>query len=176
MGKKQGIILIVVIAVSIVAVVGALVGSGIYRTNNGGNSSIEQGEEKKDGTVQTQETESQGDKNADLDVKIDGQKATVNGDNAALENKTPEFLYFVSESDANYQEALKVFDELKAEYGDKVNFELKNVTQDPELLERFQPVQGNTPFLIIDGNGDMSMAPKSADKKELEAAIIKILK
>ena len=100
-----------------------------------------------------------------------------NKQNSSETEKTPVFMYFVSESDSNYDEALKVFEELKKEYGTKIEFDLKNVTKDPKLLENFSLVDGNTPALIMDGKeGIVGFQFKMTDKNTLKSEIEKALK
>lgn len=91
------------------------------------------------------------------------------------EKKVPTFLYFVSENDTDYEKALEVFEELKKEYGEKVDFQLKNVTKEPELLENFSLVKDNTPALIADGE-DLGIQLKTVDKNILVKEIEKMLK
>lgn len=95
--------------------------------------------------------------------------------NNEQEKKTPAFLYFVSQEDSDYEKAIKVFEELKKEYADKVDFQLKNVTEEPELLENFAFVEGNTPALITDGK-ELGIKLKTTDKNELKDEIEKMLK
>lgn len=107
----------------------------------------------------------------------DAKKETAEENTVDFPDKKPAFLYFVSESDSDYEKAVKVFEELKKEYGEDVDFELKNVTQDPSLLENFAFVNGNTPTLIMDGKeGITGFQMKMTDKKTLEEEIKKALK
>ena len=84
----------------------------------------------------------------------------------------PTFMYFVSESDENYEEAVKVFEELKAEYDGKVKFDLHNIDENPKDKENF-PVDGNTPALIMlnTGNNLSAIEFKCTDKEKLRAYI-----
>ena len=84
-------------------------------------------------------------------------------------------MYFVSESDSDYDAALKVFDELKKEYDGKIEFQLHDITKDKEILERFSIVDGNTPALIMDGK-DLGLQFKTTDKNVLAGEIEKSLK
>lgn len=96
----------------------------------------------------------------------------------------PTFMYFVSPSDEKYDEALKVFNQLASEYGDRVNFEIKDVEAEPELKERFMinqedsPVPMKTPTLImLDVHNNLSTIGLSecTDKDTLKQAIEKAL-
>lgn len=106
------------------------------------------------------------------------------GSEAPKEKVTPTFMYFVSKNDAAYDAAKAVFDELSAEYKDKVKFELKDVDAEPDLKERFMinledsPIPMKTPTLImLDTNNDISTIGLSecTDKATLKAAIDKAL-
>lgn len=84
---------------------------------------------------------------------------------------TPQFTYIVSSSDADYADTMAVVEELKAEYGDKVEFDVRDIVEDPTLVERF-PVEGMTPTLfMVDTRANTSMLFDSYDKAELTRAI-----
>ena len=75
---------------------------------------------------------------------------TANNEGAVEEEKvyTPTFMYFVSNSDADFEKTAAMLYELKKEYGDKITFEIKNIDDEPELKDNF-PVEGQTPALIM---------------------------
>ena len=136
-------------------------------------------DKKADKKEQVKEEAKAEDKKADKKdaEKSDAKKETTQDTKVDFPDKKPAFLYFVSETDKDYEKAVKVFEELKKEYGEKVDFELKNVTQDPTLLENFALVNGNTPTLIMDGKeGITGFQMKMTDKKTLEDEIKKALK
>ncbi|MBE7044045.1 MAG: hypothetical protein E7397_00820 [Ruminococcaceae bacterium] len=85
----------------------------------------------------------------------------------------PTFMYFVSEADADYKKAVEVFENLKKEYGDRVNFDLKNVTKDPTILENFALVDGQTPALIMlnSSNDINNFCFKNCDEAQLKKEI-----
>ena len=85
---------------------------------------------------------------------------------------TPTFMYFISNSDENFEETNKVIDELKKEYDGKVNFDIVNVDENPEAKENF-PVDGQTPALImLNTSNDISAFEfKCGDKDKLKSAI-----
>lgn len=94
--------------------------------------------------------------------------------NTADENKVaPTFMYFVSKSDATYEEEMKAVEDLKEKYNGKVVFDVKDVDEDPDSLKSFPMVEGNTPFLImLDTNNDLcAFEPSISDKKELAKVI-----
>lgn len=96
----------------------------------------------------------------------------------------PTFMYFVSPNDSKYDDAIKVFNQLASEYGDRVKFELKDVDAEPDLKERFMinqedsPIPMNTPTLImLDVHNNISTIGLSecTDKDTLKSAIEKAL-
>ena len=82
---------------------------------------------------------------------------------------TPTFMYFVSSSDANYDEAMAVVSELQSEYEGKITFDIHNIDETPEDKENF-PVDGTTPALImLNTDNDISaMEFMCADKETLK--------
>ncbi len=104
-------------------------------------------------------------------VLVNNNSATTN---TADENKVePTFMYFVSKSDATYEEEIKAVESLKEKYDGKVVFDIKDVDEDPDSLKSFPMVEGNTPFLImLDTNNDLcAFEPSMSDKKELAKVI-----
>ena len=95
----------------------------------------------------------------------------------AQEKVTPTFMYFVSNSDADFDSTQSMMKELEDEYTDKVNFNIINIDENTEAATNF-PVQGNTPMLImLNTSNDISaMAPKCSDKEELKGYIDTALK
>lgn len=85
---------------------------------------------------------------------------------------TPTFMYFVSNSDANKDDALAVVDELRKEYEGKITFDIHNIDETPEDKDNF-PVDGMTPALImLNTSNDISaMEFQCADKDKLKADI-----
>ena len=82
---------------------------------------------------------------------------------------TPTFMYFVSGSDENYDEAMAVVEELKAEYEGQITFDIHNIDETPEDKTNF-PVEGMTPALImLNTSNDISaMEFMCADKDKLK--------
>ncbi len=86
----------------------------------------------------------------------------------------PTFMYFISNSDENFDETNKVLDELQKEYKNKVDFKIRNIDTDnvQELI-----AQGQTPTLIlIKENEDSQIKYKCNDKEELKNCIENALK
>ncbi len=85
---------------------------------------------------------------------------------------TPTFMYFVSNSDENKDEALAVVNELQKEYDGMIKFDIHNIDETPEDKENF-PVDGMTPALImLNTNNDISaMEFQCADKDKLKSDI-----
>lgn len=84
------------------------------------------------------------------------------------EKVTPTFKYFYT--NAEKDTVTPIIDELKAEYGDKVQFDIVNVDENKEILQNFQLVDGNTPALImLNTDNDIS-------KLEFQCTDIEVLK
>ena len=94
-----------------------------------------------------------------------------------VDHVTPTFMYFVSNSDENFDETQKTIAELEKEYDGDVIFSVINIDENTEAATNF-PVQGQTPMLImLNTNNDISaMSPKCSDKGELKEAIEAALK
>lgn len=95
-----------------------------------------------------------------------------NTDSVTNEEKvTPTFMYFYTNDDVSIVEPL--LEELEAEYGGRVNFDAVNIDEDPETLENFSLVSGNTPALImLNTNNDISKFEfQCTDKETLKADI-----
>lgn len=90
---------------------------------------------------------------------------------------TPTFVYFVSQNDANYAEAMEVVEKLKAEYDGKINFDIRDFDEDPENANNFAFIAGNTPALIMLDihNSPCDFVLKSTDETALRASITKAL-
>lgn len=78
-----------------------------------------------------------------------GNVTPVSPDDAPAEKVTPTFMYFVTNGDLADEQVKAMLDTLQKEYADKVNFDIKNVDEDPTLLERFSFVENQTPALIM---------------------------
>ncbi len=79
---------------------------------------------------------------------------------------TPTFMYFISNSDENFDETNEIINELKKEYDGKVNFDIVNIDENPEAKDNF-PVEGQTPALImLNTSNDISAFNFKCDDKE----------
>ncbi|MBQ2663151.1 MAG: hypothetical protein IJG16_03285 [Clostridia bacterium] len=105
--------------------------------------------------------------------KKEEPKATAQ---AAVEKVTPTLMYFISNSDESLDAEKNTVEELKKEYGEKVNFTVINIDEDTEAAKNF-PVQGNTPMVImLNTKNDISaMSPKVSDKNQLKTIIDKAM-
>lgn len=96
-------------------------------------------------------------------------------ENTAVADKvyTPTFMYFVEKSDENYDEYMAVVEELKAEYDGKVNFDIVDITEDPEATKNFPVTSETTPFLIMlnTENNPSAIEMSCTDKEQLKADI-----
>lgn len=90
----------------------------------------------------------------------------------AVEKVTPTLMYFISNSDATFEEEQKVIEELQSEYGDSVNFRVINIDVDTEAANNF-PVQGQTPMVIMldTSNNICAMNPMIYEKDSLKKII-----
>ncbi len=95
------------------------------------------------------------------------------GSNEESTAAKPTFKYFIANSDADTEKTLAVVDELKGEYGEKVNFELINIDEDAEAAQNFAIVVGETPALIMldSYNNITAIQLQCADKDMLEREI-----
>ena len=91
---------------------------------------------------------------------------------AAVEKVTPTLMYFISGSDATFDEEQKNVEELQNEYGDSVNFSVINIDENTEAANNF-PVQGQTPMVImLNTSNDISaMSPMTYEKDDLKQII-----
>lgn len=129
--------------------------NGGENTNNGSNTSVTETAANDSGAAQSED-----------ETKQEEPAKTY----------TPVFMYFVSKSDEGYNEYMSMIEELKAEYGEKVTFDIVDVDEEPEAKENF-PVDGNTPTLIMTNtNNDISALEfKCSDKARLTEDIEKSL-
>lgn len=101
--------------------------------------------------------------------------ASASPETAAEEEKvyTPTFMYFVSGADDGHDATMVMLDELKKEYGEKVNFDIRNIDDDPKLVENFPVGDGRTPTLIMlnTKNEISNILFNNSKKDELKAAI-----
>ena len=90
----------------------------------------------------------------------------------AVEKVTPTLMYFISNSDATFEEEQKVVEELQNEYGDSVNFSVINIDINTEAANNF-PVQGQTPMVIMldTSNNISAMSPMVYEKDALKEII-----
>lgn len=121
----------------------------------------------------------------------DAGSGTAQGTSSSTQTATseqkkvqPTFMYFVSKSDANYDEAMAVVAELGEEYGERVKFRVLDVDENPEYKENYMinqedsPMPRHTPTLImLDTNNDICSMNLSncTDKETLKAEIEKAL-
>lgn len=129
--------------------------NGGENANNGGNTAVTE---------------------AASEVSETGQSEDGTAQEEPAKIYTPVFMYFVSKSDEGYNEYMSMIDELKAEYGEQVTFDIVDVDEEPEAKDNF-PVDGNTPTLIMTNtNNDISALEfKCSDKARLVEDIEKSL-
>ena len=93
------------------------------------------------------------------------------------EKVKPTFVYFITQEDAPTAEFLTKVEDLKAESGDEINFDLRDLDANPEEKENFALVVGNTPAVIMldiyNNISSFNLANPSVD--DLKATIEKAL-
>lgn len=108
------------------------------------------------------------------DIKVSDQDKPKNNaapqENQTDEKTKPTFTLFYSNSDADNDATMAIVEELKAQYGEKIVFDLKN-TDDAEtqkIIENMPFITGQTPVLFM-STGDMKFNCK--DKATMEDTI-----
>lgn len=103
----------------------------------------------------------------------DDSNNTENEVSEEEEEVTPTFMYFVSKKDKGYDKTIKMLDELKKKYGERVNFNIVDIDENPDAVNNFQMVNGNTPYLIMlnTTNDICALKPKISDEKTLTQEI-----
>lgn len=78
----------------------------------------------------------------------------------------PTFMYFYTNEEK--ETVAPIVDELQKEYEKKVTFSLVNIDENPETLENFELVKGNTPALImLNADNDISKFEFGCSDKEV---------
>ncbi len=165
-----------VIFMSAVLAVSMLCGCG-KKADSGAETKVEEKADKKAGKDADKKPESN-DKKADNSANtVDkSDMAVVNGEEKQVSDNgkfyMPQVMYFVSEKDADYDAEIKIFNELKEEYKDTVEFDLRDIDKNPEDKTNF-PVEGMTPVLIMldTANNISAMEFMCADKDKLKSSI-----
>jgi len=113
----------------------------------------------------------------------DNGNSQSNNSNTSQENKEddvrpdakPVFKFFYSKSSGDAAQIEATIEELKQEYGDKVDFDISDLDAHPEYVEQFSVIQPPQLYMLAK-NGDFAdMKFGTADKAELESAIKKAL-
>lgn len=177
MDKKK--IITIVAAACVVIAAAAIIFAAKNKQNDNANNNVSYSE----ASTANKTAEESGTKSEEQ------PKATDNGEekkeeivaesseNQTVEKVTPTFMYFISASDEEFEKTNKMLEELKKQYGDKVNFDIVNVDENPEAKKNF-PVEGQTPALImLNTSNDISALEfKCNDKSTLSKDIENALK
>ena len=128
-----------IIVVTLMALITVLAFSGCKKAKDN---------EVKENVTNTVETTEENKKETNAET---GDKTEETTKPSAEEEKVfkPTFMYFVSSNDAEHSKNMEVVEKLQKEYKDKVVFDIKNVDDDPEVLQNFEIVKGQTPALIM---------------------------
>ncbi|MDD6214651.1 MAG: hypothetical protein PUB42_05665 [Firmicutes bacterium] len=102
------------------------------------------------------------------------EQTTINSDGEEI--KKPIFTYYVTSADLKDKEIKACLERLTEEYGTRVVFEIKNVSENRKLLDEY-PVKDRTPALIMqDRNGNVSdILFKTAEYKNLKESLERVL-
>lgn len=175
--KKTKIVILFAILTLALALMGV---SGCKKSENGDSAGAEQTEKAEQNPEEKNDANSEETEDNNEEEKAEAESVTSaetqeqNGVSASQEEKvyTPTFMYFVSDSDEKFSETNEVIERLKNEYNGKVNFDIRNVDQDPAQLDNF-PVGGQTPVLImLNTSNDISdFLFQNGNYDDLKAAI-----
>lgn len=178
MDNKKKIIAVVLAAALAAAIVIAIAAVKTSRSNTAPNSTTTQSEEKATPEAKSEDVKTE-ENAADKETKTENNTgSTASSSTASEEAKvTPTFMYFISESDDGYEQTKAMLKELQSEYGDRVNFDIVNVDENPDAKKNF-PVDGQTPALImLNTSNDISgLEFKCSDKERLVKDIENALK
>ncbi len=165
----------------ILAVVAALVIVGLLVAKNASAPAPETGENAAVTAKPTETKTPEEEDGQDESITSSSPDASENAENTNVASDSPEeekeytptFMYFISNNDEGFDAINVMIDKLKAEYGEKVNFDIRNIDDDPELLKNFPIVEGNTPTLIMlnTKNEISNILFKTKNEDELKKAI-----
>lgn len=152
MKNKKNIVIGVIIALAVV-IIGIIVVGSIGKDKFESNTKME--------TEQV------------TDNNIPSSSAPSSKDKESQEKVTPTFMYFISKNDIKYEETNQMIEQLKEKYSDKIVFDIIDIDEQPDTVENFPIVQGNTPTLImLNTTNDISgIKFVCFDKEELETEI-----
>lgn len=96
--------------------------------------------------------------------------------NTQVTEQTPAFMYFVSNSDADFDKTNEIVEELQAEYEGRVQFKVVNIDEDESGIQSLVS-EGQTPTLIMTNkSGEAEIKSMCSDKEELKECIENALK
>ena len=155
----------------IIGVIAALivVGAAIFAVNRFADKPTENTEIVQTETENTESSETEQEVATESTESAESTESTeANPDKVS----GPTFMYFISNSDSDFDKTNEVIEELKEEYEGKVNFDIRNIDVTPEDKDNF-PVDGNTPMLImLDKSNDIcAFNPKCNDIQTLRESI-----
>lgn len=173
--KKIKIVSLLLAAAMMMALFG-----GCKKANEDGSAKKENETGVTENAKKEEETSEETEKNSDEGFNNRMENSENTAQKEPEEEKkvyTPTFMYFISNSDADFEKTNEVIEKLKKEYGEKVVFDIRNVDEDPSQLDNF-PVEGQTPALImLNTNNDISnFLFQNGNYDELKAAIDAALK
>ncbi len=105
--------------------------------------------------VKNDSNETEAPSQSESEDKTEEKVNTEKPQNEPVADKKATFMFFMTNEDEKNKDLNSKLDELKREYTDRVEFDIRNVDKDKELLKNF-PVEGSTPALImLKPNGDI---------------------
>ena len=158
----------------IIGVIAALivVGAAIFAVNRFADKPTENTEIVQTETENTESSETEQEVATESTESAESAESTESTEANPDKVSGPTFMYFVSNSDSDFDKTNEMLQELKKEYEGKVNFDIRNVDKTPEDKDNF-PVDGNTPMLImLDKSNDIcAFNPKCNDIQTLRESI-----
>ncbi len=157
--KNKKVLIGVIAIVAVIAVIAAAIAVGSMNKNSGNQNAVSTSAPEAGSTT----------------VPVKESKEVM--------TEKPVLMYFVSASDERHDETMKILDELKSEYADKVTFNITDIDEKPEAVEQYSLNILNstgkaTPTLImLNTKGDfVDIKGGFADKDTLKGSIEKALK
>lgn len=182
MDKQQKIIAVTAAAVAAVIAVAVIVTAlkNTSKTDNTAvttNAPVETSAEKSEQKTSAKEENSSAKTGKEDKQESAAAGSAVSSETAPEKKVTPTFMYFISASDAEYEKTNAMLDELQKEYEGRINFDIRNIDENPEDKKNF-PVDGQTPALImLNTSNDISgLEFKCNDKETLVKDIENALK
>ncbi|MCX7715502.1 MAG: hypothetical protein N2171_07220 [Clostridia bacterium] len=103
------------------------------------------------------------------------QQTQTNQTQSNQAQKKPTFMYFISASDARFAETNAILADLKKKYGDRVNFDIRNIDENPDDKTRYSITVTPTLYLMASDGEFKDIKLGFADEAALEQSIKKVI-